>query len=337
MAPKVSVCIPAYNRRAMFRATLWSVLNQTFRDMEIIVSDNVSQEDLKAEVDAANDPRVRYIRREKNSGGAENFSFLHQFPQGEYVLYLCSDDLLLPDCVEKTVAALDAHPERGALIYMAAHYGEDGFHYLSTMPDQDYATAREYDTDSAVRDFRYTSPSLCLFRRATFERLGGWSKSLKAVIDWELYSRMVRNGQGVMFLHDALAVMRLHGDRDSNTTALNWGFYHDVMLLSATPEYSRGNAHRMSVILEQLVRDLRQKRSPWRTLKHAYDTGAFPAALLYLPWEVLRRAGVKLRALLGGHPGSKPALPAPTDLPAHFQKERFDRFWHASEAVRLQA
>lgn len=335
MAPKISVCIPAYNRRAMFRTTLWSVLNQSFQDMEIIISDNVSQEDLKAEVDAANDARVHYIRREKNFGGAENFAFLQAFPKGEYVLFLCSDDLLLPDCVERAVAALDANPERGGLVYMAAHYGDDGFHYLSTMPDHNYGTSREYVTDREVRDFRYTSPSLCIFRRATFEQLGGWNRALKAVIDWELYSRMVRHGQGVMFLHDALAIMRLHGDRDSNTTALNWGFYHDIMLLSAQPEYSHGNAHRASVFFEQLLRDMRQKRSPWRTLAHAYDTGAFPIALLYFPWEVLRRAGTKFRALVGASRGPA-ALPSPTDLPAHFDRSKFDSFWRASEIVRLK-
>lgn len=336
MTPKVSVCIPAYNRRAMFRATLWSVLNQSFRDMEIIVSDNVSQEDLKAEIDAANDPRVRYIRREKNLGGAENFAFLQAFPKGEYVLFLCSDDLLLPACVEKAVAALDADPERGGVLYMAAHYGDDGFHYLSTMPDHACATASEYARDSAVRDFRYTSPSLMLFRRAVFEQLGGWNRRLKAVIDWEMYSRMVRHGQGMMFLHEALAIMRLHGDRDSNTTALNWGFYHDIMLLSASPEYSHGNAHRMSVILEQLMRDLRQKRSPWRTLKHALDTGAFPATLLYLPWEILRRTAGKLGAFFAAGKGAS-LLPSPNDTPAHFDKSAFDRFWHATESVRLKS
>lgn len=333
---KITICIPAYNRREMFRATLRSVLGQTYDDFDVVISDNASQEDLEAEVVSANDPRVRYIRRERNFGGADNFTFLQTLPTAEYVLFLCSDDLLLPDCVEKAVAALDANPGRGGLIYMAAHYGDDGFHYLSTMPNRSYATAREYATDSAVRDFRYTSPSLCVYRRAVFERLGGWNMGLVAVIDWELYSRMVRHEGGVIYLHDVLAIMRQHDNRDSNTNALNWGFYHDVMLLSAQPDYFQGHAHRMSVILEQLVRDMRQKRSPWRTLKHAYDTGAFPGALLYLPWEVLRRAGVKLRVLVGGQAGSKPALPAPNDLPAHFDRDRFDRFWRASEAVRLR-
>ena len=333
--PKVVVCIPAYNRREMFRATLWSVLNQTYRDIEVIVSDNASGEDLQSEVTAANDPRVIYTRRKENVGATGNFSFLQTLVTAEYVIYLCSDDLLLPDCVEKVIAVLDKNPDRGGAVYMAAHYSEEGFLYLSSMPDRTYATATEYTGDPTVRDFRYTAPSLFCFRRAVFDRLGGWNKNLLAIGDWELYTRMVKQGGGIIYIHEALAIIRQHGNRDSNTTALNWGFYHDVMLLSAQPEYSRGNAYRMAIILEQLARDFRLKRSPWPTLKHAYDTGAFPGVLLYLPWEVLRRVGAKLRAFLRGPAPGKAALPAPTDRPAHFDRDRFDRFWRSSETVRL--
>ena len=297
MIPKVSICIPAYNRRGMFRAALWSVLRQTYRDFEVVISDNASEENLEAEVVAANDSRVRYIRRERNFGGPDNFFFLQTLPKGEYVLFLCSDDLLLPDCLEKAVAALEAQPERGGAVYRAAHYSVDGFKYLSNMPDRDFASAAEYTADRAVRDFRFTSPSLCLYRRTAFEWLGGWNKSLIAVVDWELYSRMVRLGGGMIFLHDVLAIMRLHKDQDSNTTALHWGFYHDVMLLAARPEHRWGNAYRARVVVEQLLWDWRLKRSPWRTLKHAYRTKAVLGVLLYLPWEIVRRFGLKMRTV----------------------------------------
>lgn len=336
MAPKVSVCIPAYNRRAMFRATLWSVLNQSFRDMEIVVSDNVSQDDLKAEIDAANDPRVRYIRREKNLGGAENFAFLQSFPKGEYVLFLCSDDLLLPDCIEKVVAVLDANQDRGGLVYMAAHYSDDGFQYLSTMPDYSNATAEEYVADSAVRDFRFTSPSLCIFRRVVFEKLGGWNKELKAVIDWEMYSRVVRYGQGMLFLHNILAVIRLHDDRDSNTAALHWGFYHDVMLLSKRPEYAVTASRHALLVFEQLLWDFRLRQPPWRTLKHAYDAEALPRALLYLPWEVWRRTVLKLRVAFGVGTPANAGLSVQSDPLSSFDRARLDNFWCASQAVRYR-
>lgn len=334
MTPKVSVCIPIYNRRNMLRATLWSVLRQTYQDFEVIVSDNASEEDIEAEVVAMKDSRVRYIRQEKNIGGAANFCFLQALPRGDYVLFLCSDDLLLPDCLAKAVRALDSQPHRGGVVYMAAHYSEEGFQFLSNMPDRDYAAASEYVDDCAVKNFRFASPSLCLYRRITFERLGGWNPSLLAALDWELYSRMIRCGGGLIFLHDVLAIMRLHEDRMSNTSALHWGFYHDLMLLSAQPEHQWGGAFRAMAVMDQLLWDWRLKRSPRRTLEHARNTKVFPRVLWHLPWEILRRTVLKLRKIFGRSTQDHIAGPTSFKLHGNCDREGLERFWRASEMVR---
>lgn len=335
MSPKVSVCIPTYNRRFMFRATLWSLLRQTYQDFEVIISDNASEEDIEAEVIAANDPRVRYFRQQSNKGAAANGLFLQTLASGDYVLFLCSDDLLLPDCLNRAVGALESQPHRGGVVYMAAHYSEKGFQFLSIMPDRNYAAATEYMDDRAVRDFSFASPSLCLYRRAVFERLGGWHPSLLAVSDWELYSRMVRYGGGVVFHHEVLAIMRLHGNRESNTNALRWDFFHDVMLLSSQPEHQWGNAYRAMALVDQLLWDWRLKRTPRRTLEHAHNMKAFPGVLLYLPWEILRRLGLKLRFIFGRRtPANVPAL-ASCKLPGNVNPDELENFWRASELVRL--
>jgi glycosyltransferase involved in cell wall biosynthesis len=333
MPPKVSICIPVYNRRDMLRATLWSVLRQTYRDFEVIVSDNASDEDIAGEVLATGDSRARCVRQPANLGSAANFCFLQSQATGEYVLFLCSDDLLMPQCLQKAVTALDSHHERGAALYMAAHYSEEGFAFFSNMPDRDYATAPEYLHDHAVREFRFASPSLCIYRRTVFERLGGWNRSLLAVIDWEMYSRMVRYGGGVIYLHEALAIMRLHDDRESNTAALHWDFYHDVMLLAAQPEHDWDGAYRAMAVVDQLLWDWRLKRSPRRTIAHAQRTKALPVVVLYLPWEILRRVRLKLRSFLGRAPCG-PVAPSPSSFVLVGELASLDEFWRASEKVR---
>lgn len=325
--PRVSVCVPAYNRRHALRATLWSLLRQTFADFNVIVSDNDSSEDLRAEVDAAGDPRIRYIRQTTNLGAAGNFQFLQTVADGDYVLFLCSDDLLAPDCLERTVAALDRNPGRDAVIYRAAHFGESGFSHLSRMPARADATAVDFDADQAVRDFKFTSPSLCLYRLEEFRARGGWDPRLSAVFDWEMYARTVRRGRGVIFLQDVLAIIRADGDRVSNTSAVNWDFFHDVMLLSAPHEYAWGGAYRAMAFAEQLLTDARKRQSPRRTLRHVREARAVRDVLRHLPYELFRRAAVRLR-----RPPAPDVQPDGDTAPAVV--EALDRLWRQSEAVR---
>lgn len=331
MVPKVSICIPAFNRRGLFRATLWSVLQQTFRDFEVVVSDNASHEDLEADVASFRDSRVRYVRQKENIGGAANFVFLQTQARGEYVLFLCSDDLLLPDCLAKAVAALDAHPGKGGVVYKSAHYGDKGFEFLSTIPHRDHAGPVEYRADASVRTCAFASPSLCLYRTSVFLSLGGWDPALLAVIDWEMYSRVIRLGGGVLFLHDVLAIMRLHDDRMSNTTALHWDFYHDAMKLAARPEHRWGGAYQAMAVMEQLLWDWRLRRSPRRTLRHAWQTGAILAVLLYLPRETMRRVVIKAKAAARRKPSGLVQAPS---QPTSAERAGLDAFWRASELVR---
>lgn len=326
--PRVSVCIPAYNRRDILRATLQSVLRQTFTDLEIVISDNASDDDLAEEIGAVHDPRLRYIRQPRNLGAAGNFHFLEGAASGEYVLFLCSDDLLLPHCLAKAVEVLDADPSRGAVVYMAAMYGDGGYSHVSHMPSRLFATRQDYDRDQTVRDFRYAAPSLCLYRLQTFLALGGWDKRLQAAFDWEMYARTILRGGGVAYLREILAIMRLHEDRVSTTSALGWGFYHDAMLLAAPHEYRWGGPYRAMAFVEQFLLDWRTRRSPSATFRHARRTGATLDVLFFLPYELLRRAATRLR-----RPTRATARAGDETLPRK-TRETLDALWRASEAMR---
>lgn len=111
-APKVSVCIPTFNGDKYIRAALYSVLNQNYQDFEVIVVDNGSTDRtafLMEEV-SSQSRRVRYFRNEKNIGLAGNLNRCLEYAKGDYIKYLCVDDLLLHGCLEQMVAGLDAHP-----------------------------------------------------------------------------------------------------------------------------------------------------------------------------------------------------------------------------------
>jgi len=332
VAPRVSVCIPTYNRRAMLRAALWSVINQTYRNIEVIVSDNASEDDIGAEAAAANDPRVRCVRQSVNLGATGNFVALQTHATGDYVLFLGSDDLLVPNCLEKAVAMLDAHPDRGGVVFQAGIFGPGAARTISDMPTRAFAAADEYRRDRAVRDFRHPGPSVCLYRRSAFERLGGWDRKLLAVIDYDMYAKVVRFGGGIIFLHEPLGIARRHDTQHSGTA--HWDFYHDVMLMSAKAEYPWGNAYRAMAFLEQLLWDWRLRISPLRTLSHAAKTGAFPGILPYLPFEIGRRLLRRLGTIAWGRGLAASGAQAFNSVPRD-QLAELEKFWLASERIRL--
>jgi glycosyltransferase involved in cell wall biosynthesis len=113
MTPRVTIGVPVYNGDAFLVQTLDSLLEQTFKDFEIIISDNGST-DRTAEICqsfAARDFRVRYYRSEVNRGAAWNHNRLVELARGELFKWNSADDVCAPEYLERCVAALDANPE----------------------------------------------------------------------------------------------------------------------------------------------------------------------------------------------------------------------------------
>jgi len=99
--PLVSIGIPTYNRADGFlRETLTSALNQTYPNIEIIVSDNCSTDNTEVYVESFDDPRIRYFRHAKNIGASNNFNYCLEQARGDYFLLLHDDDLIDKDFVE---------------------------------------------------------------------------------------------------------------------------------------------------------------------------------------------------------------------------------------------
>jgi glycosyltransferase involved in cell wall biosynthesis len=119
--PVVTVCIPTYNRRELLSASLQSVRQQSFSDIEIIVSDNGSTDDTGDYVRSLNDPRIRYDRLEQNIGLFGNLSRCLQLGQGKYRVMLPDDDLMLPGNLESKVQFLEQNPSAG-LVHSAFRY-----------------------------------------------------------------------------------------------------------------------------------------------------------------------------------------------------------------------
>lgn len=107
--PIASIGMPAYNAAKYIREALDALLNQTFTDFELIISDNASTDATGAicQEYAKKDRRIRYIRQPENLGPMANFQYVLSKAQGKYFMWAACDDRWAPSFLERTVAVLE--------------------------------------------------------------------------------------------------------------------------------------------------------------------------------------------------------------------------------------
>lgn len=124
MLEKVSIITPTYNRAALIGETIRSVLAQSYVNWELIIIDDHSQDNTSEVVGAfqAEDGRVFFFTKPQDypEGPAASRNFGLQKASGQYIVYLDSDDLLAPFCLEQRVNAFVNHPDKDFLVFPQA-------------------------------------------------------------------------------------------------------------------------------------------------------------------------------------------------------------------------
>lgn len=112
-SPRLSIGLPVYNGESLLPEAIDALLGQSYKDFELIISDNAST-DRTAEICRSyeqHDSRVRYIRQRRNIGMVPNHNFLVSVARGEFFKWASYDDLYHRDFLQRCVDALDEHPE----------------------------------------------------------------------------------------------------------------------------------------------------------------------------------------------------------------------------------
>lgn len=183
MAAIVSVIIPCYNQAQFLSATIESVLRQTYRNFEIIVVDDGSTDGV-AEV-AARYADVRLIRQPNRGVSVARNTGLRE-SVGEYLVFLDSDDVLLPDALKLGIDSLEARPDAAFVYGYGQFIGADG----SRLPTPRQPKIKRDYYRQMLRQNYIWSVGAVVFRRSFVD---GFSLGMDGCSDWDLFLRIVKD------------------------------------------------------------------------------------------------------------------------------------------------
>jgi len=195
----VSVVIPAYNRLELLAEAVKSVQAQTFQDFEIIIVDDGS----RPPINLGRGSKERIIRHEKNRGAAAARNTGIQCARGDFIAFLDSDDLWLPEKLADQITLMKKYPEYGACVTGFRYETEEGLSL--ELPEKPNSWLRELSKGCAV------APGTTLMvRRICYPTVGLYDEALPRHEDFEWLLRFAQSfDMGVV--QKPLAIIRRAG------------------------------------------------------------------------------------------------------------------------------
>jgi glycosyltransferase involved in cell wall biosynthesis len=185
----VSVVVPTFNRPQYLRAAIDSVFAQTFTDWELIVADDGSEGETAAYLAAlASRPKVKVLRlaHTGNPGAVRNAAC--RAAQGEYIAFLDSDDVWLPEKLALQIASLRSHPERGWSHTAFAVIDESG-DLLRGARARWWPAVEGWILESLIKMEPVIATSSLIVRRRLLGQVGGFDRKLRMCEDYDLFLR----------------------------------------------------------------------------------------------------------------------------------------------------
>ncbi len=202
---KVTVLMPVYNGEKYLQEAIESILNQTFTDFELIIINDGSTDSTLDIIMSYKDPRIRLVQNESNLKLIVSLNKGIGLANGMYIARMDSDDVSLPQRLEKQVAFMDSHPEVGVCgtgIRTIDLNGEIIGEYL--FPSSHNVIKWRLFFDSPI-----VHPST-IMRRELLVQIGGYDIYSEYVEDYDLWIRLSKITK-LANLQESLLLLRKHG------------------------------------------------------------------------------------------------------------------------------
>jgi glycosyltransferase involved in cell wall biosynthesis len=242
---RVSVIVPTFNRRTWIGECLDSILSQTYSNIEIIVVDDCSTDDTVEWLKGQSKYQgIKLHVQEKNGGASIARNTAIEMAVGDLIVFIDSDDALLPNHVESAVSLFEKNPEMGLFCCDSKMIDAEGNIILGGKTwHEALRDAKGVDVHSGFRSlqdvFRFSNcfPGFTL-RREVFEKLGGFDQSIFPADDYDLALRVAGSEYKVYYLHEPLCLRREH---DAQCSGIQNSVKTQVKLIEALQQAAERN------------------------------------------------------------------------------------------------
>jgi glycosyltransferase involved in cell wall biosynthesis len=217
--PKVSICIPTFNSENYLREAIESALIQNNQDLEIVIVDNCSTDHtgtLVKDFQKREDRRIRFYKNDRNIGLAGNFNKCLEYAKGEYIKFLCSDDLLLPECIERMAGVLDAHQSVSLVCSGRLILNRNGekLGYKKYLSAETIIRGSSATTRCLFGKNYIGEPTAVMFRKRDAGRY--FREDLPQLMDMEMWFYLLEQGD-LLNIGVPLCAIRLHSGQMTHT------------------------------------------------------------------------------------------------------------------------
>lgn len=228
--PVVSIGIPTYNRHASLKKTIESVLSQTYKNLEILISDNCSTDNKTEKVVKdflKKDRRIHYYRQEKNQGATRNFQFVLDKSSGDYFMWLADDDWIDNDWIFRCVDFIQNKDFEFSIVSGITRFDDDAVNTRSDIEDLDIILDNKY---KRIIKF-YKNVQFCNIYYGLIPMK--YAKEIKCehqlADDWLISARMLFSGKSKI-INDVYS----HRAQGVSKDLVSLGKYHGIKKLTDT-------------------------------------------------------------------------------------------------------
>lgn len=212
-SPSVSVIIPTHNRCDMLRNAIQSVLDQTYRDFEVVIIDDASNDKTCEIVENFNDDRIRYIRHTENKGGSASRNSGISYARGRYIGFLDDDDEWLPTKLELQINRFQKRPNVDVVVCGYSVRDNDNKVIDSVSPKNSGNIYGDLLWDNTI------TTSTVLIKRDILGDSYRFDPELPRLQDWDMWLRLAKTSI-FDYIEEPLVIYNIHDNNRISTDSV---------------------------------------------------------------------------------------------------------------------